>query len=505
MRTVLVLMDTLRRDALGCYNPEGAAQTPCLDAFAQDSVVFDNHWIGSAPCMPARRDIMCGRYNFLERPWGPVEPFDVTLVDGLRAGGTYTHIATDHCHYARTGGEGYLQLFNTWELFRGQEGDPWVSRIDEPNNMPETFYGRVREQYQKNRGRWPHEEDMPSPRTFRAACDFIDENAEDDDFFLMVEAFDPHEPFDVPDTYMELYGGSDGLDRDYFEIPPYKRVSDTDIPDSAVDYVQRRYKALVTMTDHWFGTLVDKLKERGIYEDTMVLVTTDHGYFLGERDYLGKNYMHLYNELAHLPFIVHFPGGARAGERAGQLTQAIDIMPTVLEAHGCPVPPEVCGASLMPLVTDAEAPTRDYGLFGVHAMTVNVTDGRYTYFRAPVPGNQPCFEYAAIPHTIRHKMGTECPDEIECGRFLARTNYPVYKIPCRKPANIDQREDCLEEVHDSLLFDLAEDYGQTHNLVGEDAAAEEHMVALLRRGLIEHEAPREQFDRLGLEPVEDAR
>ena len=48
MRTVLVLMDTLRRDALGCYNPEGAAQTPCLDAFAQDSVVFDNHWIGSA-------------------------------------------------------------------------------------------------------------------------------------------------------------------------------------------------------------------------------------------------------------------------------------------------------------------------------------------------------------------------------------------------------------------------------------------------------------------------
>ena len=60
-------------------------------------------------------------------------------------------------------------------------------------------------------------------------------------------------------------------------------------------------------------------------------------------------------------------------------------------------------------------------------------------------------------------------------------------------------------MHDSLLFDLAEDYGQTHNLVGEDAAAEEHMVALLRRGLIEHEAPREQFDRLGLEPVEDAR
>ena len=69
MRTVLVLMDTLRRDVLSCYNPQTEVKTPNLDRFAERSCVFDNHWIGSAPCMPARRDIMCGRYNFLERPW----------------------------------------------------------------------------------------------------------------------------------------------------------------------------------------------------------------------------------------------------------------------------------------------------------------------------------------------------------------------------------------------------------------------------------------------------
>ena len=62
------------------------------------------------------------------------------------------------------------------------------------------------------------------------------------------------------------------------------------MPESAVDYVQRRYAALVTMTDHWFGTLINKLKELDMYEDTMVVMTTDHGYFLGERDYLGKNF-----------------------------------------------------------------------------------------------------------------------------------------------------------------------------------------------------------------------
>ena len=130
-------------------------------------------------------------------------------------------------------------------------------------------------------------------------------------------------------------------------------------------------------------------------DDTMVMVTTDHGYFLGERDYMGKNYMHLYNELAHLPFIVHFPGNARAGEHARQLTQAIDIMPTVLEAHGCEIPADVCGTSLVPLMTDADAPTRGYALYGVHAMTVNVTDGRYTYFRAPSPATS---RASSTPH-----------------------------------------------------------------------------------------------------------
>ena len=229
----------------------------------------------------------------------------------------------------------------------------------------------------------------------------------------MVEAFDPHEPFDVPDKYMEMYGGTGGLDRDYFEIPEYKRVSATDVNPEAEDYLQRRYKALVTMTDHWFGKLIDKLAERGMLEDTMVMVTTDHGYFLGERDYMGKNYMHLYNELAHLPFIVHFPGNARAGEHAHQLTQAIDIMPTVLDAHGCEIPADVCGASLVPLMADPDAPTRDYALYGVHAMTVNVTDGRHTYFRAPVPGNQPCFEYAALPWSEHRSIWS--PEETSPG------------------------------------------------------------------------------------------
>ena len=124
------------------------------------------------------------------------------------------------------------------------------------------------------------EEDMPRPKTFQSACDWIEDNKGHDDFFLMVEAFDPHEPFDVPDEYMEMYGGEEGLDRDYFEIPLYKRVSDTDVTPEAKAYIQHRYKALVTMTDRWFGKLIDTLEANDMLDDTLVMVTTDHGYFL---------------------------------------------------------------------------------------------------------------------------------------------------------------------------------------------------------------------------------
>ncbi|RKW18661.1 MAG: hypothetical protein D8B54_01725 [Catonella sp.] len=127
MRTVVILIDTLRKDFLKAYNPDSWALTPNLDAFSQESLVFDNHFVGSMPCMPARRDIFTGRLNFLERSWGPIEVFDVTFPQLLRQHKIFTHITTDHCHYMRLAGDGYLQQFDTWDYHRGQEGDPWIS------------------------------------------------------------------------------------------------------------------------------------------------------------------------------------------------------------------------------------------------------------------------------------------------------------------------------------------------------------------------------------------
>ena len=407
MRTVVVLMDTLKRNMIEVYNPETWVKTPNLTKFSKEAVTFDNHWVGSAPCMPARRDILTGRLNFLERSWGPIEPFDITLPKVLAQKNVFSHIVTDHPHYFRLGGEDYVQQFSTWDFYRGQEGDPWISRIDDPTFMPDDYYGKLRKQYQWNRTNWPTEDEYPTPKTFEAASKWIEDNKGHDDFFLLVETFDPHEPFDVPDEYMDMYDNK--YEGPYFETPTYSEV---DVPEDALEYINKRYAALLTMTDNHFGKFIQRLKDLDMYEDTMIIVTTDHGYFLGERNYFGKNYMHMYNELAHIPLLVRFPKGERAGERVSSITQNIDIMPTVLDYSEIEIPAEVQGKSWKP-IADNRNYQREYALYGYHGLAVNITDGEHTYFRAHNEENKPCYEYTCIPTTIRKYLGKGIEEQIE--------------------------------------------------------------------------------------------
>ena len=99
MKTILILSDSLNRHYLSPYG-NSWVQAPNIQRFAERSITFDNHWIGSAPCMPARRDILTGRLHFLERDWGGLEPFDIPFPHLLRdEAGVYCHMETDHYHY----------------------------------------------------------------------------------------------------------------------------------------------------------------------------------------------------------------------------------------------------------------------------------------------------------------------------------------------------------------------------------------------------------------------
>ena len=124
MKCVLVMYDTLRRDYLAPY---GCAWTitPNFDRLARHSVVFDQSWVGSMPCMPARRELQSGRPNFYHRSWGPMEPFDDSFPEILKNNGIYSHLVSDHQHYWEDGGCTYHNRYSSWQAVRGQEGDRW--------------------------------------------------------------------------------------------------------------------------------------------------------------------------------------------------------------------------------------------------------------------------------------------------------------------------------------------------------------------------------------------
>jgi arylsulfatase A-like enzyme len=131
MRTIFVLFDSLVRTALGCYGST-SIPTPNFDRFARRAVTFDKHYVGSLPCMPARREMHTGRLNFLHRSWGPLEPFDESFSELLQAHGTYTHLVSDHYHYWEDGGSSYHNRYTSWEFIRGQEWDKWKAMVEPP-------------------------------------------------------------------------------------------------------------------------------------------------------------------------------------------------------------------------------------------------------------------------------------------------------------------------------------------------------------------------------------
>ena len=507
MKTVFILCDTLNRRMLPAYG--GDAITPNMDRLASRSVVFDNYWCGSAPCMPARRDIMTGRLNFLEKPWGAMEPFDQSLQSILSGEkNVHTQMFSDHAHYVIPGGENYTKGFTAWEVNRGQEGDPvWTRPCKDgirPDVPPEGFKGTWSEAERENRSHFRTEYDYPSVKTMWHAAEWLEDNHDADNFFLWVEAFDPHEPFDCPKYYLDMYEKEGDYDGPDFTHPSY---APNEFTPEETEHLRRRCKALTTMTDRHLGEILDVMDKYNMWEDTMVILTTDHGYHLGEHGYMAKNYMPPYNEVFHIPLMAAAPGVAPG--RCNALTQNIDVLPTVLEYFGISedvLQYRIHGRSLLPAMRRETDTVHEGTLYGYFGKQIAWTDGKYTYFRAAKDEtNTPLYVYTAMPTVLRQVYGgndgVDVADygRIEMGRFLSWTDYPVYRFP---PDIIHWGNASQEFVGrspfngETLLFDIENDYAQEHPI--QDAALESACAAQLKACMERYDAPAEQYTRMGI-------
>lgn len=485
MKAIMIMFDSLNRRMLSPYGCDWV-HTPNFDRLASRTVTFTNSFVGSMPCMPARREIHTGRYNFLHRSWGPLEPFDDSMPEILRENGVYTHMVSDHYHYWEEGGCNYHTRYSSWEMSRGQEGDPWkghVGEIDIPDNL-NGDRGRWGRQDWVNRAYMKEEKNHPQPKTFAMGEEFLRTNYREDNWFLTIETFDPHEPYFSSDRFKELYPHD--YDGPVFDWPLYRKVTET--PEQ-VQHCRYMSAALHSQCDYYLGRVLDLMDELDLWKDTMLIVNTDHGFLLGEHDWWAKCWQPFYNEVAHTPLFIWDPRSGKQGERRASLVQTIDLAPTLLEYFGVDIPADMQGRTLRATV-ESDEPVREAGLFGMFGAHVNVTDGRYVYMRAPVnPENQPCFEYTLMPTHMRHTFGVDELQKIDLAEpFQFTKGCPTMRIAARPWIN----------AHDfgTMLFDLHSDPAQEHPI--QDPQVEQQMIDHMVRLMQENDAPREQFERMGL-------
>ncbi|MBT7647529.1 MAG: sulfatase-like hydrolase/transferase, partial [Rhodospirillaceae bacterium] len=139
MKAIMLMFDTLCSRFLPPYGNTWV-HAPNFTRLASRTVTFDTSYVCSMPCIPARREMLSGRPNFLHRSWGPFEPFDDSLPKILSSNGIFTHLTTDHAHYFEDGGLTYHTQYDSWEFFRGQEGDPWIGQVADPE-IPDDVLG----------------------------------------------------------------------------------------------------------------------------------------------------------------------------------------------------------------------------------------------------------------------------------------------------------------------------------------------------------------------------
>jgi arylsulfatase A-like enzyme len=521
-RAIVILMDSLNRHFIGPYRSlaqvgpvagldgkEPAFATPNLDRFAQRAVRFDHHVVGSLPCMPARHDILVGSLDFLWRPWGSVELWERPITAALQHAGIVTQLITDHPHLFETGGENYHTEFTAWDYQRGHESDPWKTRAD-PSFIGAPTINFRHLPYDDSRTYFRSEEEYPGPKTMAAAASWLDTHApHHEEFLLFVDEFDPHEPFDTPEPYTSMY--DDTYDGPPLVWPPYQvgAVAQGKLTPAEVRKLRANYGAKLTMIDHWFGRVLDAIDRQNLWDDTAVIVTTDHGHYLGEDDIFGKPGTWIRETLGHIPLLISWPGRAADAPRSiSALTTNVDLHATLVDLFGVSerVIHRTHGHSLIPLLSGSTSKVRDWALSGVWGREVQLVSASstagvnhmHTYARAPFAGNEPLSmwsnRWSTMPIHGFPNIVLPMPDDRAWLDRMPGSSIPVIRQPFVAGDALPFW--AAARFTGNHLHNVGDDPAQQNNLVGTDTESE--MADLLRIALQALDAPHDQLERLGL-------
>ncbi|UCC75786.1 MAG: sulfatase [Anaerolineales bacterium] len=402
MNIILMVFDSLRRDCLGVYGspPWWRVNTPHFDAFAAEALVMTRAFPESLPTLPARRALYTGQrtYPFDEGNrklkgdwsfpgWGPIPEEQTTLAEVLQGAGYRTALIADLYHMFKPS-KNFWRGFDQWTFLRGQEKDParsgprltqaeidyWLPK-EKQNDATVKF---IQQAIMNIRDR-TKEEDYFAPRVLKEAALWLEQNQDAAEFYLVVESFDPHEPWLVPGHYRRMYLKEDGQEQ---VISGYEDLADGD--QYLLARTRANYSGAVTMCDRWFGYLMETLRVLDLLDNTMVIVTADHGHSLGEGNYIGKRGYPSAPEVLGIPLMVRFPGAQYAGKSSGIFVQHHDIPAAILEATGVEAPEPLDGRPFLRVAVSDQSDPVDHVTVGWGSAVTVVT--RKWWFNCKVDG-----------------------------------------------------------------------------------------------------------------------
>jgi arylsulfatase A-like enzyme len=373
---ILVVLDSLRRDYVGCYGNDWI-KTPNIDALAKDGVRFTNAFPEALPTLPVRRAMHTGLRTFpcrnykttkgdtvLIPGWQPIPEEHLTMAEVFRHQGYDTAFFTSTYHMFKPS-MNFHRGFKVWEWIRGQETDryrvPLKGDIENPEHLPcDLLHGIVGHNLDyclSNMQDWRTESDWFPARTFNRASEWLEKTGGEEPFLLVVDEFDPHEPWNAPRDILELY----------FDTAAYngRRVINTfggayEFREGELEYTLAQYAGEVTLCDKYLGLLLDKVRKLGLWDETIVALVSDHGHNLMDHGVLHKIPDHMYPELMDLVYIIRSPDNEAAGSECDAYVAHPDIPVTLQHMAGIEPPSKTDGTNIWTWATRERPQTRDH-------------------------------------------------------------------------------------------------------------------------------------------------
>lgn len=377
MNIIVIMLDSLRPDYLGCYG-NNEVKSPAINKIASEGIIFTRAYAEFPITIPSRTAFLCGIYTHTNRPWMKPRRDDPRLPNLLRMKGYRTAAIGDT---VLTWGHLDDLGFDHFKGYRfGKCGRPKnpdrnvdVSGAFFPPECNEAEHRIYRNTIQSQlEGLESMGKKSPEVVT-DATLQWIEDH-KDEKFFIWIDYFEPHEPWEAPTEFIDMHD----LDPEgrFIPMPPRGPHS---LTEKDLNNILVHYKATITQMDCEIARIEEHLDKLGLKEDTLIVITSDHGEPFGEHGTIRKYGVPMYEELSRIVLIMRNPGLIPRKQKEDALVLNVDLPVTFTSMIDASEPERFEGLSLLPIIRGESKAVRDKAFIGAFNLHSAVTTPRWKF------------------------------------------------------------------------------------------------------------------------------